>query len=53
MIIECIKKYQLNVQKAGGTYMGRTIECVLFAAEWKDKIGIGKTMSEAINNCLK
>jgi hypothetical protein len=52
MKVELIKKHQIAVQRMGGLYMGRTWEYDLYSAFYKDIITVGKTASEAINNCI-
>lgn len=51
MNIQLIRKKLLPIQKIGGLYMGREFEPTYAAIQGK-KVGVGKTFSEAIDNCI-
>ena len=53
MTIALIKKHQNAYQEMGGLYMGQRWIYDLYACHHKDTIGIGKSRTEAIRNCLE
>jgi hypothetical protein len=52
MIVKLIEYFKYPVQEAGGTYNGRKLEPLLYGAKQDEIVAVGKTISEAINNCL-